>query len=313
MLAESLEPRESSHDWCESMAARDLRANKLSLPVFSTIHELFGAGPNRPVALFAHRGGFHCEEMDSAPENSVSNVEKAIRMGFDGYETDLRLTSDGEYVILHDETLDRTTTGSGNVNAMTFENARKLRLKYPSGNISQEQIPTFRELLMAGRGRIIFLVDLLVLSPEQIQDLVRIVKETESADHVLFWVLWNRKRVEYFERHLKAGMEEIRTSVIWRVSNIEEYQDIVTKFNPKMVDLVPQRGAVELENTFLRVLPKKHFALVDMVVKHRTKIMVSRVETNSYIDVLLDKGVRVFMSREPEVQLTHLVAKGLHR
>ena len=68
---------------------------------------------------------------------SLANVEKAIRMGFDGYETDLWRKSDGQFVVHHDGTLDRTTTGSGRVSDHSLEQIRQLKLKYPSGRAEE--------------------------------------------------------------------------------------------------------------------------------------------------------------------------------
>ena len=58
--------------------------------------------------IYGHRG---C--MGMFPENTLLGFRKAIELGVDGLEIDVHMTKDGEIVVIHDETLDRTTNGSG--------------------------------------------------------------------------------------------------------------------------------------------------------------------------------------------------------
>lgn len=69
------------------------------------------AGPT----VVAHRGGAHY-----APENTLAAFRKALALGVDVVEFDVRLTADDEIVLMHDETVDRTTNGTGPVRAMTL-------------------------------------------------------------------------------------------------------------------------------------------------------------------------------------------------
>ena len=65
---------------------------------------------------FAHRGF-----SGKYPENTLLAFEKAIEAGAEGMEFDVQLTKDGELVIIHDETIDRTSNGSGRVKDFTYE------------------------------------------------------------------------------------------------------------------------------------------------------------------------------------------------
>ena len=66
--------------------------------------------------IFGHRGA-----SGHAPENTLEAFQLAMAMGADGVELDVHLSSDGQLVVIHDETVDRTTDGSGFVNAMTLK------------------------------------------------------------------------------------------------------------------------------------------------------------------------------------------------
>ena len=80
--------------------------------------------PSQQVRFFAHRGGRM--EFD---ENTLSAFEASYEAGYRGYETDVRMTRDGELVILHDSNLARTTDMSGNVEEMTAAEIRKANTK----------------------------------------------------------------------------------------------------------------------------------------------------------------------------------------
>jgi glycerophosphoryl diester phosphodiesterase len=93
-----------------------------------------------------------------APENSLSALRAAILLGVDIVETDVRLTADGEIVILHDRSVDRTFEGSGDINTLTLAEAQSLTMHAnPSlgGDFSCERLPTLAELMAIAAGRIV--------------------------------------------------------------------------------------------------------------------------------------------------------------
>ena len=93
--------------------------------------------PQDQFLLIGHRGA-----SGLAPENTLASFAKAVALGADGVELDVRL-ADGEIVVIHDERVDRTTNGSGRVSEMSFAALRGL----DAGD--GEQIPTLAEVLAA--------------------------------------------------------------------------------------------------------------------------------------------------------------------
>ena len=83
-----------------------------------------------------HRGAKGLE-----PENTLLSFQKAIEIGVDGIELDVRLTSDGELIVIHDETIDRTSNGTGFVNQFSLREIKKFRID------SKHEIPTLLEVL----------------------------------------------------------------------------------------------------------------------------------------------------------------------
>ena len=91
--------------------------------------------------VFAHRG-FSA----AYPENTILAFRKAIEAGADGIELDVHLTKDDEIVIIHDETVDRTTDASGEVRSFSLENLRRFDASaIKKGAFAFEPIPTLRE------------------------------------------------------------------------------------------------------------------------------------------------------------------------
>ncbi len=95
------------------------------------------------VCVAAHRGA-----SETYPENTMAAFRAAMDMGVDQIETDVRVTADGELVLVHDETVDRTTDGTGKVRDFTLEELKKLDAGSKKGAIfAGEHIPTLRELM----------------------------------------------------------------------------------------------------------------------------------------------------------------------
>ena len=93
--------------------------------------------------ICAHRGA-----MVTHPENTIAAFKEAIRLGAQMIEFDVRLTKDGQLVILHDETVDRTTNGTGKIEDLKLEQVRQLDAgSWKSLDFQGEKVPTFAEAL----------------------------------------------------------------------------------------------------------------------------------------------------------------------
>jgi glycerophosphoryl diester phosphodiesterase len=88
------------------------------------------------ILKIGHRGAKGYE-----PENTLVSFEKAIQMGADGIELDVHLSIDGHLIVIHDETIDRTTNGKGVVNQLTLEELKSFRIN------DINEIPTLEEVL----------------------------------------------------------------------------------------------------------------------------------------------------------------------
>lgn len=106
--------------------------------------------------IYAHRGA-----SIYAPENTISAFELAVRQGADAIEFDAKLSSDGQVVIFHDQTLERTTGVQGRVGATSFEDLRRLDAgSHFDVAFRGERIPTLDDVFEAVGSQIFMNVEL---------------------------------------------------------------------------------------------------------------------------------------------------------
>ena len=125
------------------------------------------------VAVSAHRA----VSAPDQPENSIAAIEATGRAIPDAIvELDAALTRDGHLVLMHDETMDRTTTGRGRVADLTLAQVKRARLKASNGGLTRAAPPTLGEALdAAGRVGAIASIDLKPAEGEMTVDLARAV------------------------------------------------------------------------------------------------------------------------------------------
>lgn len=136
--------------------------------VDTLLQYMHDGGKSKHVMIFAHRGNWR-----NSAENSILAFQDCINEGLDGIEVDLQMTKDSVLIIMHDETLDRTTTGSGKVSDYTIDELRKLRLLTPIGVKTRQTIPTFEQVLLLAKDKILIQVDKWKAYGQQVADLAK--------------------------------------------------------------------------------------------------------------------------------------------
>lgn len=141
----------------------------------------------RRVGVIGHRGGFFC----CAPDNTMAAVRRALSNGVPVIEIDTRLSADGVCVLMHDDTVDRTTDGTGTVASKTVAQLKTLDAgSWFSPEFAGERIPTAAEVMAEVRGRMILYFDLKV--PGQINAITNALAQTGfDPDDCWFWVYNN--------------------------------------------------------------------------------------------------------------------------
>jgi glycerophosphoryl diester phosphodiesterase len=106
--------------------------------------------PNRMPLIAAHRGG----PLPGFPENCIETFENALTYAPCLIECDVRRSADSVLVLIHDEDLDRTTTGSGRVDEHTLAEIQALHLADDDGRRTGYTVPTLAEALSWARERV---------------------------------------------------------------------------------------------------------------------------------------------------------------
>ncbi len=127
----------------------------LNIQTPEDLKKFFSYSPDRIPFVSAHRGG----DRRYFPENCIETFENTLGRVHAVIEVDPRYSKDSIMVLVHDATLDRTTTGKGRVNEYTLEELKQLRLKDSEGNITDYLIPTLDEALEWARSKTVLILD----------------------------------------------------------------------------------------------------------------------------------------------------------
>jgi glycerophosphoryl diester phosphodiesterase len=154
-------------------------------------------GGNDLVIVTGHRGAAGLE-----PENTMRSFKRALALGVDQVELDVHLTKDRELVVIHDSTVDRTTNGSGSVQAYTLDEIQTL----DAGE--GERVPTLQEVIDLVKGQAVLQIELKGLGVEE-----AVVEKVEANGIVDEVVLTSFRH--YMVRKVKTINPKVSTGVLF--------------------------------------------------------------------------------------------------
>lgn len=144
---------------------------------------MFEASPH--PFIFAHRGA-----SAHAPENTLAAFELAIQQNADGIELDVKLTADGQVVVIHDATVDRTTGARGRVKDLPLTDLRSLDAgSFFAPNFKAEKIPTLEDVFEAVGRRTLINVELTNYNTPRdhlVESVCMLVKKFNLQKRVMF-------------------------------------------------------------------------------------------------------------------------------
>lgn len=240
-----------------------------------------------PLAI-AHRGGAHL-----APENTLAAFAMSTALGLRYIESDIRLTADGELVCFHDEMLDRCTTGTGRIGAVTSK-----RLRSHVRVDGTEPIPTLREALDAF-PEACFTVDL--KEQAAIAPMARLLQRRDYAERVCVAGAWDG-----WLKLLASQAPHVRTSLGWR--------SLVALIAASKAGLHPPSAVVSgrFAHVPMRLgrLPIHSPALIQRARRLGVRLVVWTVDQPATMHELLDMGVDGIITDRPDVLRTVLISRG---
>ncbi len=170
--------------------------------------------------LYAHRG-LTCDE----PENSLGSVRAAMDSGLYGSEVDLRTSRDGIVVSMHDETLERTSTGQGRVADKDLAELKTFFLKTSDNRVTGEKIPTLEEILALAATSSKFTLAL-DMKDVDVSRAGRAVLDKGMADRVFFFIadplkdVNTAKAIKALDRRLQIAVDLLSW---WKIEGLPTF------------------------------------------------------------------------------------------
>lgn len=234
----------------------------------------------RTPQIFGHRGA-----SAYAPENTMSSFMLAMEQDADGIELDVKLTADNKAVVIHDQTLERTTNGSGRVNSQTLAGLKHLDAgsKYDP-RFTGERIPTLDEVLEGVGNRLVVNIELTNYASQN-DDLIPVVAEVvrrhNSPDGIMF------------------------SSFSW--GNLRKISQLLPSYPVGLLASGGIIGALARSSLFLKVSPTylhPYFHDVNAGLMEREKrrgrsVNVWTVNNETDIIRMMDLGVNMIMTDDP--------------
>ena len=259
------------------------------------------------IFVIAHRGDWR-----NAPENSLQSIEKAIAMKVDMIELDIQPTKDGNFICMHDETLDRTSTGKGPIKDYTTEELKKFVLRSGNGIKTRQPIPTLKEALNVCKGRILVNID---KGGTYIKEIMPIIQECgmDKQDIIKGYYPVEKVKKEYGSNESMLYMPIVN---LWDKEAVATIQTFIKNFTPiayelcfkddanpnlKIIDEIAKSGSRVWMNTLWDSLCGGHDdenALLESKDKHwgwmlkHKATMIQTDRPQELIHYLEEKGLR---------------------
>ncbi len=202
-------------------------------------------GKDAPI-ISGHRGGM----TKGYPENSIETFVNTLIYTPSFYEIDPRLTKDSIPVLMHDATLDRTTTGTGKVGDYTLAELQKFRLKDPGGNVTDFKIPTLKEALIWSKGKTIMNLDHKDVPFEMIAKVIK-----ESGNEAVMITIHSVKQAQFYlkdnpDRMFSVHILTKKAFLEYEAANIP-WENMIAYIGPKnkpenkeLLDLLHAKGVM---------------------------------------------------------------------
>lgn len=259
----------------------------------SNVVNVFHDPGSKTILVAAHRGA-HMGNY----ENSLASTKQSIRLGVDIVEVDVRTTKDGHLVLMHDSSIDRTTTGKGKVEDLTLAEIRKFRLRAPYGRISEETVPTFEEFLKVTKGKIMVDVD---MKTDNVTGIIEAVKRTGTSGEVFYFD-------DDYDQLDRIKELDPSAQIMPRARSYQMADSALVRFSPPIVHIDPSFDTGELGD----MLRKKH-ARIWINALGEVDCYIRYGNGEEALKELTKHGANMIQTNEPELLLQLLKSEGLHQ
>ncbi len=242
-----------------------------------------------PSANLGHRGTGRTRPDHPFPENSMSSFLAAMDAGANGLSLDVEITQDGQVIVMHDDTLDRTTNCTGCVSAMTFGEIRACRLLDGAGAVTEEPPPTLLEVYTAIGGNAIMDVELKVFGSGCLTD-------TTGPEQLVAAVLDEVTLIGGEDRTIFSTFDETVAELV-KTTRPGYYSALLSSNpGPELVET-----AMRLEQDAIHPLFSVRAETVQAALDAGLQVNVWTVNTADSMQAQLDKGTTAIITDDPAV------------
>lgn len=231
---------------------KDGEENYQKFKKFKDTQDHFAYKTDSTILISGHRGGREA----GFPENSIEGFQQVLSKSTAFFEIDPRLTKDSVIVLMHDETLDRTTNGTGKVSDYTWDELQALRLLDFEGNITAAMIPKLEEVFDWTKKKTVVNLDKKDVPMQMIVDLI---KEKKVQNYVMLTVHTGAQARFFYDR-----LPGVMLSVFAR--NDAEYEDIAISGVP-WENMIAYVGP-KIDNSNKHIVEKLHAKGVRCMVSY---------------------------------------------
>jgi glycerophosphoryl diester phosphodiesterase len=275
---------------CSTSNIASLKAEEQQISEKSIIEKIKERSKSE-ILVCAHRA-YH----KNAPENSIESIKQAIEANIDIVEIDISMTKDSVLVLMHDDKIDRTTTGSGYVKDFTYKELKGFNLKI-GDSITLHQIPTLDEVLALSKGEIILNLDLKHIANSQFYQLLK----SHNMQNQVFSFIWDKEKISEILAidSNYAVLPEVsnRTEMMYYSENIKSKLQHLNEqsFNKENLDWAKNNGIL----VFMNILwePDTQF------IQNNTK----------KVDDIVALNPAIIQTDHPKKVLEYLKSKNLHK
>ncbi|GHB60668.1 glycerophosphoryl diester phosphodiesterase [Persicitalea jodogahamensis] len=246
---------------------------------------------SRVVLVASHRAVHHY-----FPENSLPAVREAIRLGIDIVEIDVKVSKDGVPFLMHDRTMDRTTTGKGDPEEFTFIELQKLRL-VANGKETNEKIPALQDVLNLAKGHIMIDLD---LKTDRLDAIMAVVKKTGTQNIAFFFD-------SDYEALAEVEQADADYMLMPRAYSEAMADSAIIRFGPEVVHIDSKFYTPEVTRL---IKGNKARIWINALGEPDQKLRSGKVE--EALSDLLRFGANIVQTDEPELLLDALKKAGRH-
>jgi glycerophosphoryl diester phosphodiesterase len=283
---------------------------KIKINTVERVRENLKNSEGNYISVIAHRGDWR-----NAPENSIQAIQNCIDMEVDMVEVDVRKTKDNQFVIIHDATLDRTTTGTGLVSEWTLDSLKTLYLKNGLGIPTYQKIPTLKEVLEFSKNKIFINLD---KSYASFDEVIKIIIETKMSNQVL--LKGKVTTVEKLKLDLGANLGSVYFMPVIHLDKqkraLELIIELQKEIKPIAIELIFSNKNSEVLNKISEIKQNGSNVWVNSLwasLNAGYEDEMALMHTDSIYGWYLQKGINMIQTDRPKLLLRYLKNKNRHQ